>query len=318
MKTWTREDVPSFGDFNGDYVAYMEEHGGSPGTQFTRVYDANGHQVLQHSPDAAAWYTQEVWLTKHFAVIEDINEAQRLVRLAIYDLTTGERLELPDGAQPTQPEVDASFGQLTFVTGDIETQMCQRLVDLEAGAAMEIFCAERGEILGDSATGDDGISFSRLRDVNTESRCKDVFTWRKRQLEKLPLRQACIGWSGDMIDGAVAWDEMNPEKQSLGNAKGFARAEGGSVLPLKRIDTDSLVGCGSMFFWEAEDGRGPRVDAWSEDGGIQTAWEPNENLLPTRPECSDGRWLNMRVDDIGGQNERLKFVVLDAENPHVG
>ncbi|MCD4532796.1 hypothetical protein LRP67_01680 [Nocardioides sp. cx-169] len=302
------------GDHNGTYTAFHED--GSPDSsspQQTRVFDRHGSLVLERTSEGSGWFTQEAWLTDHFAVVEDLHEGQRLVRLFVYDLRTGEAVELPGGLQPTQPEVDAGSGQVSFTTGTAETRMCQQLVDLESGVAKAPTCASTGEVLADTVVGASAYSFSRVRSPNVEQRCKNLTVVQGERQSDIPLHEKCLGWSAAVIEGAVAWDEADPLSESLWLGEGYVRPGDEQPIALGPVVTDTIVGCGDRFFWEGlghHDSSG--IESWSAEHGVQTVWGPQRDVVPVDLECSDGRWLHLRLDEITGKDEMLRIIVLDT------
>ena len=313
VKKWPRGPKDPWGEYNTGYEAYWDSSGpDTRGVETLTVLDHRGRLVLTRRKNSPDWFTQEVWLTGHFAVVEDLNLDERLVRLFVYDLHSGSQIPMPHGLQPTQPEVDAGFGKVTFTTGHSKTRMCQQLVGLDSGIVEPPVCESTGDVLGDAAIGPDSYLYSRVRNPERPpARCKHVFVVADAVKMGVPQRDSCLGWSGALIAGAVAWDEADPYSEMLAVAQGFVLIED-RVEGLGEVDTDSIVGCGDRFFWTAEDGRGERIDAWSKNHGVTTVWPPHRNAGPAALECSDGRWLHTRVDDIDGKNEHLRFMVLDT------
>jgi hypothetical protein len=313
LKQWRRDGTEAFGDYNGTYTSFRESSSDIDTPQHTRVFAAGGRLVLDRASQGAGWFSQEAWLTGHFAVVEDINNEKRLVRLFVYDLKTTKPVQLPGGLQPTQPEVDVGFGMVSFTTGTAKGRMCQQLIDLESGVTKATACVITGDLLGDSVIGAENHAFSQVRASNTDQRCKDLVVMEAGRRTELPLRQKCLGWSAALIAGAVAWDEADPFAENLVFGDGYVLPDGGELVSLGSIFTDSIVGCGNRFFWQ---GTGPDqsigIASWDAEHGVQTVWGPEGNIVPTALGCSDGRWLHSRLDDNGGKDEKLRFAVLDT------
>lgn len=310
---WSRADPPTNGEYADGYVAYWDAHLLET-PQWTRVYDSEDRLIVERVSDAPDWFTQQVWLTEHFAVVEDINDQARTVRLSVFDLETGDEVALDGIEAPTQPEVDAGFGRLMFTTGSLETGMCANVIDLDSLRPDDSpACAPPGDIIGDVAVGETSSTYSRLDNPNRPgSRCKTVVVDSDNGTSELPLRRQCLGWSGAVTEGSAAWDEMDPSSPRLGSAKAYI-AHDGEVSPVGTIETESIIGCGDRFFWQAQSGRGARIDSWSAKNGIETVWGPELDVVTTALECTDGRWLHMGPEDITGVDEKLRFVVLDTQ-----
>ncbi|WP_028658795.1 hypothetical protein [Nocardioides insulae] len=311
MATWPREAGQRSGEYAGSYVAVWDEHEPGGPTQVTRVRDTEDRLIVEHRPARGDWFTQDVWLTGAFAVVEDLDERARLVRLTVYDLAEGTTVPLEH--QPTQPELDVAHGRVTYTTGTSAIGMCQRVLELESRVDRPVGCAPEGGVIADAVAGRDRVGFSTLRDPASGRRCKQL---RIAGLDgdgaaAVPLHRDCLGWSLALSDGGFAWDEMDPRREDLATARAYALA-GGIPVELGEAVTDTLVGCGDGFYWLVEDGRGVRIDAWHPESGVTTVRRPVPAVLPNSLECSDGRWLQARFDDLSGADERLSFEVLDT------
>ena len=281
--------------------------------QIIRVTDPSGRVVLQRRGASPGSFIQDVWLSGGHLVVEEIGERARKVRLRVFDLDAGREVTLPGAARPTQPEVDAGGGRIAFVTGTVKTRMCVVLVDLHLRTSRALDCDRRGAILGDVALTGDRLLFSSLTDVDTERRCKRLRTITVGgTIEEIPAVARCLGWSGAVMEEAVAWDEADPNSPSLAYGEGFIRYRAEPTVALGPMNTDSMVACGGKLFWNIGDGRGDRVDRWSPSGKVATVLGPLENEVPTGMACTEDRWLSFRTDDIDGEDEHFMHYLLDA------
>lgn len=299
--------------YNGRYAVYWDD--ADPDTlrkQAVRVFTRSGRLLLEVAGSAPSSFVQSVWLSGDFLVVEEINETARRVHVTAYELPSGRVVRLPGPARPTQPEMDASRGRIAFVSGAARTRMCVQVVDLDSSASETVACRSRGEVLGDLALTGRGVIFSAVANPNSPQRCKRLFIAVDGTVDEVPLVTACRGWSGAVTDDAIAWDEMDPAGGLLDEAIGYVRTEDAASQKLEPMTTDTILACGDRFYWQAEDGRGVRIDRRNADGSIQTIWKPEENLVPVGLVCTDSRWLSMRTDDIDGVDEHLTLYVLDT------
>lgn len=304
------------GEFNGPYRAVVDEHDTwADESQTARFLDAQGRRVLRRESGGEGWFTQDVWLTEHYAVVEDLNLDARDIRLFVYDLRTGKQVPAPS-PPISQPEMDASAGRVAYLSGRATTKICLQLLELDTGTTTQLACGRRGDVLGDvamDAAGD--VTYSSVRKPDTPKRCKTVLAVRPgdRPLrpQSVPARQRCLAWSGVVLPGGVAWDEADPYSEDLAFGQGYVEQDG-EITELGLLDTDTLVACGDRFFWEAQDERGSRVDSIKPGGQPVTIWGPKENGVPTGLKCADGRWLQARFDDVSSDNLPMEFQVLDT------
>jgi hypothetical protein len=127
----------------------------------------------------------------------------------------------------------------------------------------------------------------------------------------VPVTQRCLGWSSAVADELVAWDEADPASETFATSHGYVLADGRRT-ELGPMVTDTLVACGSSFYWVEIDDLGHRIERWTRSAGVQTVWGPQAERLPGGLQCADGRWLSTRVDDVDGRDELLTFAVLDS------
>lgn len=296
-------------DITADYLAVWDDQEDVGQRQKVTAFDKAGELVLEWTSRGGDWILQDVWLTHRFLVLEEINETAKRIELRAWDLDSGEAIKLP--LQPSQPEVTVGFGRVAFFTGRAVNKMCQRSLDLATGELAAPRCARPGSVLGDLAIGHKESTYSEVVAPGTDRRCKSLVVEGAEPRRKVPLANRCLGWSSAIADGQVAWDEADPAKEDFPTSQGFVLADGRRT-PLGPMVTDTLVGCGSSFYWVAVDGRGHRIERWSPGAVVRTAWGPQEERLPGDLQCSDGRWLSVRVDDIDGHEESLTFAVLDS------
>lgn len=300
------------GEYNGGYYAVVDEHDTfSEASQVTEIFDLERRRILKRSADGPAWFTQSVWLTGNFAVVEDLNEEAKEIRLFAYDLTSGKPIRLDRLPEVTQPEMDVSDGRIAYITGHSATRMCLELADLATRKAVEVACGRHGDVLGDVAVSGGAVLYSSVSDPGASRRCKKVVVVRDGTPKAVPARGKCFAWSGAVLGDAVAWDEADPAAADLAMGKAYVEA-GRQITTVGVVMTDTLVACGERFYWSAADGRGQRVDGMKPGEAPVTIWGPEENGVPTGLECADGRWLHMRADDISSSNLPHQFLVLDA------
>jgi len=298
---------------NGTYLAYWDD--ADPDTlskQQVRVSTAAGRLILEEGVSDPSSFIQDVWLSDHYLVVEEINEAARRVHVVAYDLPSGRVVELPHAARPTQPEMDATGGLVALISGAASTGMCVQIVDLTTHASKKVACRGRGDVLGDVAMAGKEVIFSAVKSPNSPQRCKQIFTASDGRVEEVPLAVRCIGWSGAVTDQAIAWDEMDPASQLMGESVGYIDTGEGPPQELEPMETDTIVACGDDLYWLSQDGRGERIDRRDAGGRIETIWKPKNDLVPVNLRCTDGRWLSMRTDDIDGVDEHLSLYVLDT------
>jgi hypothetical protein len=311
LASWRRGQPDSLGVTDGTHLLLRGAVATGPG--FSTV-TAHGRRILRHSPGGGQWQTQDGWLGAGRAVFLDVNLPQRNARLTVYSLSSGRRVRT---VPHVGPEADVDGRQLAYFTGTPDTRMCLHAVDL-ATMTGNTACDSSGAILGDIATYDGSAVYSRLVDPDRPGRCKtlavlDLRTGaRDRAAERAIARHAhCLAWDGVRVAGGVAWDEADPSSSSMGRSPAFARTADGAVVGLGHLDTDSMVACGRSLYWTRTSGD-TVVVRWPGRGTPQVVLDPGRNALPTALQCTDDRWLTTRVDDIGGQDERLRLLALDA------
>lgn len=296
-------------EFTTDYVAVWDDREDVGQRQKLSVSDKAHDEVLEWTSRGGDWILQDVWLTRHFLVVEEINETAKRIELRAWDLSTGEEIEIP--LQPSQPEMAADFGRVAFMTGRAITSICQQSLDLATAELATPRCARPGAVLGDLALGQKETTYSEVVAPGTDDRCKSLLVDGSNPTREVPITKRCLGWSSAIADGLVAWDETDPASESFPTSLGYVLA-GDRRSALGPMVTDTLVGCGSSFYWIEVDGLGHRIERWTRGSGVQTVWGPQDERLPGELQCADGRWLSTRVDDIDGHEESLTFAVLDS------
>lgn len=296
-------------EFTTDYVAVWDDREDVGQRQRLSVSDKAHDEVLEWTSRGGDWILQDVWLTRHFLVVEEINETAKSIELRAWDLASGEEIEIP--LQPSQPEMAADFGRVAFMTGRATTGICQQSLDLATGELATPRCARPGAVLGDLALDQKEITYSEVVAPGTDHRCKSLLVDGSNPTREVPITKRCLGWSSAIADGVVAWDETDPASESFPTSLGYVLASNRRSA-LGPMVTDTLVGCGSSFYWIEVDGLGHRIERWTRGSGVQTVWGPQDERLPGELQCADGRWLSTRVDDIDGNEESLTFAVLDS------
>lgn len=296
-------------EFSTDYVAVWDDREDVGQRQKLTAFDKAQEVVLDWTSRGGDWILQDVWLTHDFLVVEEINETAKSIELRAWNLASGKEIKIP--LQPSQPEVAADFGRVAFMTGRATTRICQQSLDLASGELTAPRCARPGTVLGDLALGQKESTYSEVVAPGTDDRCKSLLVDGSNPTREVPIAQRCLGWSSAIADGLVAWDEADPASETFPTSRGYVLADD-RRRALGPMVTDTLVGCGSSFYWIEVDGHGHRIERWTRGGGVQTVWGPQDERLPGELQCADGRWLSTRVDDIDGTDESLTFAVLDS------
>lgn len=296
-------------EFATDYVAVWDDREGAGQRQKVTAFDRSQETVLEWTSRGGDWILEDVWLTRRFLILEEIDHTAKRIELRAWDLANGNGIKIP--LQPSQPEVAADFGRVAFMTGRATTGICQQSLDLATAELATPHCAKPGAVLGDLAIGQKESTYSEVVAPGTDRRCKSLVVAGSDPTREVPIAQRCLGWSSAVADGLVAWDETDPAAETFPTSRGYVLADGRRSA-LGPMVTDTLVGCGSSFYWIKADGLGHRIERWTRSTGVQTVWGPQGERLPTSLQCADGRWLSMRVDDVDGREESLTFAVLDS------
>lgn len=295
-----------------DYVAFWDDQEDLGQRQRLTVQhragDEVGEEIVSWTSRGGDWILQDVWLTGDFAVVEEINETAKRIQLSVWDLRDGREVRLPQ--QPTQPEVAVDFDRVVFTTGRASARMCLQSLDLRTTRVTALRCAPPGVVLGDLAIGTESVLYSEVVAPGTPQRCKRLVVLTP-SVKPVPATRKCLGWSGASAGEDVAWDEADPSKAEFPTSEGYLLTSGRQV-PLGSMTTNTLVSCGNGFYWVVADVEGQRVEGWTRASGVRTLWGPQQEILPAGLQCSDGRWLSARFDDIDGVDESLTFAVLDV------
>lgn len=317
VRDWSRGDPKSaYGIANSAY-ALLRNLDVSPNT--VRVEDLGSGDVLwEHDVPSQAWSNQSGWLSDGIAVVLDTSAGARVARLSAYDIQRGEVLALPGGGRGVGPEADVSDGRLAYTEGSLSDGICVHVHDLQTGRETFRSCSEPNEVAGDLALVGDLLSYTLLVDWDSKQRCKRVVFVDLASGRTLPdpaeaatERSGCLIWSGMPVTPTTfAWDEADPTVDTFAQAQGYAW-DAGVAVPLGAMDTDSMVTCAGRLFWQRSANRSS-IMTWRPGGDVEVVLAPEKHEVTTTMQCSDGRWLATRLNDISGKDEHLRQLSLDV------
>jgi hypothetical protein len=243
----------SYTSSNGDYLVRNDGRI----VVVTRVGSAQ--PIIEHVA-TAGFRAEDVYIQGPWLVVKELsaNDASAEIDLQRYDLNSGERIHVTkrDVPRPTEPEMDFLGDHLYYVTGSSTTHKCLIDLDIERLIAKRSYCGESGWVVEDPKASPAGLVVSEVH-PDPESRCKRLVViplGEKPRRDLAPPVTTCRQWSGYLVEGAVAWDEIDPTERDvdMGEADLYARTSRGELVDLGAEYTDSLIACAGWFYWNVQ------------------------------------------------------------------